>query len=181
MKTQVEKNQNKKEITLLQLSKDLKKLNNEIKSMKQNTVETNAHINEVYFKLRRDIPFIFQNEDGHELFKTFNLSILPRVGDKMNLRPSEDSCCLNSYLMKEFDLTIEQLASHAVENETFFSFIISDVATNILIIQSHPEDEWDDCNCMNFEGDGDEYNMTYVITLVPNNVVKKRVLVEKIR
>ncbi len=177
MKTQVEKKQNKKEITLLQLSKDLKKLKNELESVQDNTMEMSEHLETVCFKLRKDIPFIFQNETGHELFKTFNLNIIPRVGEKMNLRPSVDSCCLNNYLMNEFDLTIEQLASHAVENKTFFSFIVSDIATNVIVMDSHPENEWDDCNCMNF--DEEEYNMTYVITLIPNNVVKKQVMVEK--
>ena len=175
MKTQVK--QNKKEITLLQLSQELKKLKKEISTIQDNTMEIGEHLDSIGYKLRKDIPFIFINENEDELFKTFNLNVLPRVNEKMNLRPSPDSCCLNIYLMKEFDLTEEQLTDHII-NKNYFSFIISDIATNITIIDSHPENEWDDANCVNFIEE--EYNMVYLITLRPNNICKKQVLIEKI-
>ena len=175
-KTVVAKKQ--KEVTLLQLSKELNKLKNEIKSIKEESIDFGIHLETVYFKMRKDVPVIFKNNSGDEIFTTFNLNSIPRVGEKMNLRPSPESCCLNRYLMKEFDLSEEQLTNHVLEHKTHFSFIVSDVATNIFVLDSHPEDEWDDRNCVNFE---EEYHMAYIVTLSPNNVSKKEVLIEKIK
>ncbi len=180
MKTQNQvKNNQSKVITIEQLSKEIKKLNNEMKKIRNNFNETEENINNICFKLRKDIPFIFQDESGKELFKTFNLNILPKIGEKLNLIPSPGSCCLNSYLMNEFNLTEEQLSQHVFENKTSFSFIIKDISTDIIVFESHPEGEWDDCNCVNF--DEEEYNMSYSITIVPNNIAKKQVLIEKIK
>lgn len=165
-------------ITIDNLNKEIKKLNNQIHKLKKDFNETEENISNICFKLRKDIPFIFQDESGNELFKTFNLNILPKIGEKLNLRPSPESCCLNSYLINEFNLTEEQLSQHVFENKTFFSFIIKDISTNIIVFDSHPEDEWDDSNCINF--DEEEYNMTYIITIAPNNIAKKEVLIEKI-
>lgn len=81
--------------------------------------------------------------------------------------------------MKEFDLTEQQLTNHVIEHKTYFSFIISDIATNLVVLDSHPDGEWDDMNGVNFEEE--EYNMVYLITLSPNNVSKKEVLIEKIK
>jgi hypothetical protein len=176
MKTQ--NNNKQKEVTLSQLNKDLKGIKKEMLKIKQSSEETEECVSNIFFRLRKDIPFIFQDSNGNELFKTFNLSILPKIGEKMNLRPMPGSCCLNKYLMDEFNLTEEQLTQHIIENKTSFSFVVSDVSTNIIVFESHPEDEFDDSNCQNF--DEEEYNMTYTITLVPNNVAKKQVLIEKI-
>lgn len=173
------KKPNPKEVTLLQLSQELKKLKNEMKVIKDNTIEIGENVETVSYKLRNDIPVIFQNESGDEIFKTFNLNHIPRIGEKMNLRPSPDSCCLNNYLMHEFDLTEENLTKHVLENKTFFSFVVSDVATNLFVLDSHPDDEWDDMNGINFNNE-EEFHMSYVVTLVPNNLLQKKVLVEKI-
>lgn len=166
-------------VTIENLNKEIKKLNLQINKMKNDFNEVGETLHNIGFKLRKDIPFIFQNESGNELFKTFNLNMLPKIDEKINLRPSPDSCCLNKYLINEFNLTEEQLTQHILENQTSFSFFVKDISTNIIVFDSHPEDEWDDSNCINF--DEDEYNIKYIITLTPNNIIKKEVLIEKIK
>ena len=161
----------------LKLSKEFKRLRQEIEDTQQDMSEM---IETISFKQRKDVPVIFKNEKGNEIFKTFNLNVIPRLGEKFNLRPTPGSCCLNAYLIDEFDLSEQQLINH-VMNDTYFSFIVSDVATNLSVIDSHPDDEWDDMNGVNFNEVEEDYNMTYVITLQPNNSLKKEVLIEKIR
>ena len=151
MKTQKQVEKKKKDITLLQLNNSLNKLKNDIKTIKENLIDFGEHLETMYFKMRKDVPVIFLNESGDEIFKTFNLNSIPKIGEKMNLRPSPDSCCLNRYLMKEFDLTEQQLTNHVIEHKTYFSFIISDIATNLVVLDSHPDCEWDDMNGVNFE------------------------------
>lgn len=160
--------------TLEQLSKELNKFKSNVSKNQSDILDI---VENIHFKLRKDIPFVFVNPDKKELFKTFNLNILPRTGESINLKPTPGSCCLNSYLMSEFDLT-EEILTDCVMNQTHFSFVVKEVTTNITIFESHPNNEFEDLNGTNFDGD---YDMMYFVTLIPNHTVKKEVLIEKIK
>lgn len=182
MNTKIKTEKTKNELTLSQLSKEIKKLRNDYRIMNESLETTYEDMEEsleiICMKIRRDVPVIFQNDKQDVLFKTFNLKRIPKVGEVINLIPTLGSCCLNENLMNEYDLSENEMIKH-IENKTPFSFIAGETMTNLTVLDSHPEDEWEDLNGINFSDDNN--NMTYVVTLYPNNKCKKEVLIEKMR
>lgn len=174
MKNQVDKNENN---YLKQALKEIRKVKKEMTVIQEDVTDIMEEVGIINFKSRKDIPFIFISQEGNHLFKTFNLNVMPVVGHTINLRPTPGSCCLNAYLMGEFDLTEKQVNEH-ISSKSYFSFIVNDITTNITVMDSHPDNEFDDDNAMNFIDE--DYNMVYLITLIPNNKISKQVLVEKI-
>jgi hypothetical protein len=164
-------------ITIDKLQKEILSLKKNIGKINKNNNELTQMLETIMFKSRNDVPIIFATSDDKEIFRSFNLKSIPKLGSVINLTPTEHSCCLNAYLMKEHNLNESEL-ERTIENNTSFSFIISNIITNITIVDSHPTNEWEDFTGVNHEDDDSNFN--YRIVIEPYNVLHKKVLIEKI-
>lgn len=172
------KNKLKQPITIDNLQKEISNLKKNINKLNVNNNKLMESLEQLTFKLRNDIPLIFTSTDDKELFRSFNFKSIPKLGHIINLTPTENSCCLNTFLMKEHNLSESELITN-IENNTSFSFIISNIITNLTIMYSHPVNEWEDLNGINHEDDDSNFN--YQIIIEPYNVLQKKVLIEKIK